>query len=99
MHSTNAMNRRRFLRQTARVGAALAAFPTIIPARVLGAAAPSKQITIGFIGTGGHAIGWNLPKYLKLPDARILTVWMWTASTWNSPKPRWTSITTTKTAR
>ncbi len=68
------MNRRRFLRHTATAGAALAAFPTIIPARVLGADAPSKQITIGFIGAGSHAIGWNLPKYLKLPDARVVAV-------------------------
>ena len=74
MNSAKAMNRRRFLRHTATAGAALASFPTIIPARVLGAGAPSKQITIGFIGAGSHAIGWNLPKYLKLPDARVVTV-------------------------
>ncbi len=74
MKTFNAMNRRRFLRRTAIAGTALASFPTIIPAHVLGADAPSKKITIGFIGAGGHAIGWNLPKYLKLPDARVLTV-------------------------
>ncbi len=74
MKSAKAISRRRFLRHTASAGAAFAAFPTIIPARLLGADAPSKKITIGFIGAGGHAIGWNLPKYLKLPDARILTV-------------------------
>ena len=68
------MNRRRFLRHTATAGAALVSLPTIIPARVLGADAPSKKITIGIIGAGGHAIGWNLPKYLKLADVRVLTV-------------------------
>jgi hypothetical protein len=69
-----ALNRRQFLRHSATVGAALATFPALIPARVRGAGAPSRQITIGFIGAGSHAIGWNLPKYLKLPDVRVLAV-------------------------
>ena len=64
------ISRRHFVR------AASAAFaaPTIIPAHVLGKDAPSQQITVGFIGTGGHGTGWNLPNYLDQKDARILAV-------------------------
>jgi predicted dehydrogenase len=63
-------SRRRFLR-----GAAAAlAFPPIIPARVLGANAPSQQITVGFIGMGDHGIARNLGMFLRLPDARALAV-------------------------
>lgn len=49
-------------------------FPTIIPSRVLGENAPSKQITVGFIGTGSHGIGRNLKMFLQQPDARALAV-------------------------
>ena len=64
------ISRRQFLR-TATAGVAL---PYLIPASVLGADAPSRKITIGFIGVGGHGLGWNLDKYLKLPAARVLMV-------------------------
>jgi len=68
--------RRSFLKRTAVAGLAVAA-PTIVPSSVLGAdgqVAPSNQITVGFIGTGSHGIGWNLPAYLRLKEARILAV-------------------------
>ena len=48
--------------------------PCLIPARVLGADAPSKKITIGFIGTGDHGTGWNLRRYMQMDDARVLVV-------------------------
>ncbi|MBT3467786.1 MAG: Gfo/Idh/MocA family oxidoreductase [Opitutae bacterium] len=48
------MKRRTLLKTTA--AAALAA-PTIIPSSVLGADAPSKQITLGLIGCGGQGTG------------------------------------------
>lgn len=35
---------------------------------------PSKQITIGMIGTGGHGIGWNLPPFLEMEDVRVVAV-------------------------
>jgi predicted dehydrogenase len=58
-----------------RTGAAAVAVPLIIPARLLGANAPSNQITIGFIGTGDHGTSWNLRRYLELKDmARVLVV-------------------------
>jgi len=50
------------------------ALPCLIPSSILGAEAPSRKITIGFIGVGSHGLGWNLDKYLKLPAARVLMV-------------------------
>jgi predicted dehydrogenase len=66
--------RRRFLQSS--VGATLAA-PYIVPATVLGqdaAVPPSEKITVGFIGTGGHGIHWNLRFYKQQADAQIVAV-------------------------
>lgn len=65
------ISRRKFLRVTA-TGAV--AMPYLIPASVLGADAPSKKSTIGFIGTGDHGTTWNLHRYLELRDAKVLIV-------------------------
>jgi predicted dehydrogenase len=62
--------RRQFL-QTA---VAFASAPLIVPARVLGANAPSNRIAVGFIGTGDHGTGWNLRRYLQFEDARVAVV-------------------------
>ena len=64
------ISRRQFLR-TATAGAAL---PYFVPCWRSGAHAPSRKITIGFIGVGDHGTGWNLDWYLKLPAARVLVV-------------------------
>ena len=69
MTPMNALSRRCFL-QTA----AALAVPAIIPARVLGAEAPSHQINVGFIGTGDHGTTWNLRRYLNFNDARVRMV-------------------------
>jgi predicted dehydrogenase len=61
-------------RQFVRSAAAGVALPYLIPPSVLGADAPSRKITIGFIGVGSHGVGWNLDKYLKLPAARVVMV-------------------------
>ena len=61
-------------RQFVRGAAAGLALPYIVPSSVLGADAPSRKITIGFIGVGDHGTGWNLDRYLKLRDARVLVV-------------------------
>lgn len=37
-----------------------------------GRPAPSKRITLGFIGTGEHGISVNLKNFLRQPDAQIL---------------------------
>jgi predicted dehydrogenase len=64
------ISRRRFI-QTTTAGVAL---PCFVPASVLGANAPSKRITVGFIGTGDHGTDWNLRRYLQLSDAKVLMV-------------------------
>lgn len=61
-------------RQFVRAGAAGIAAAQFIPSSVLGADAPSRKITVGFIGTGDHGTDWNLRRYLQLRDARVLVV-------------------------
>ncbi|MCX6898956.1 MAG: Gfo/Idh/MocA family oxidoreductase [Verrucomicrobia bacterium] len=52
----NQITRRQFLQRTSTAGAALA-FPNFIPARLLGAGAPSKRVNVGHIGVGGQGTG------------------------------------------
>lgn len=70
---TRHIGRRSFLRVSAAAGAFLS-FPRIVPVELLGAVAPSNRINVGFIGTGDHGTGWNLRRYLTLPEARVLVV-------------------------
>jgi len=56
----------------AMAGAAIA--PMIVPARVLGAEAPSNRITLGCIGMGGQGTHANLNSFLNQADARVLAV-------------------------
>lgn len=65
--------RREFLKTTTAAGAALAA-PMIVPARVLGAGAPSNKIGMGMIGMGRQAMGANLRPFLNSPDTHIVAV-------------------------
>ena len=67
------LSRRSFLRSTSTLATALA-LPQFVPARLLGADAPSNRITVGFIGTGDHGTGWNLRRFLTLPEAKVLAV-------------------------
>jgi len=64
------LNRRKFLRTSSGVAAGLVAAPFILKSCVF----PSKQITIGMIGTGGHCMDWNLPPYLAVEDVRVVAV-------------------------
>ncbi|MDZ7608727.1 MAG: twin-arginine translocation signal domain-containing protein, partial [Cyclobacteriaceae bacterium] len=64
------LNRRQFLRTSSGVAAGLVAAPFIMKSCVF----PSKQITIGMIGTGSHCIDWNLPPYLAMENVRVLAV-------------------------
>ncbi len=66
----NQLARRQFLRKTATA----ISLPLILPSSIFGAEAPSKQITVGFIGVGSHGVDWNLSKYLKLPASRVVMV-------------------------
>lgn len=66
----SSQSRRTFVRASA----AALGFPTIIPARVLAADAPSKKIAVGCIGLGGHGFDVNLSGYLGKEDARVVMV-------------------------
>ncbi len=65
------VTRRGFLTSGAMAGGALA-FPTIIPARVLGQQAPSKKIQVGVIGCGRIAGGMDIPGIWNNQDAATL---------------------------
>ncbi len=70
-------SRRKFLKNTLKgtAGAmALAHIPSIVPASVFGAYAPSKRINIGVIGTGRIAREWDMPGTWQHDRARILAV-------------------------
>ncbi len=65
------ITRRKFIGTTAKAGLAM---PYLIPGSALGADAPSRKITIGFIGMGDHGTSFNLRRYLELREARVLVV-------------------------
>jgi len=60
-------------RQTLSVAAA-AAVPYVVPSGLLGRDAPSRQITLGFIGLGGHGLGYNLKTFLYQKGGRAVAV-------------------------
>ncbi len=66
-------SRREFIKRTG-IAVTAGAFPTIIPARVLGAEGPSKRITLGFIGMGGQGTNANLTTFLGLKDCVAVSV-------------------------
>jgi predicted dehydrogenase len=77
MNTKSTLTRRSFLKRSALATCGGATTFSLVPSSVLGlngAVAPSNQITIGFIGTGDHGIGWNLSFYLRLPAARVIAV-------------------------
>ncbi len=69
----NGCSRRVFLKSSA-LGMAAMAFPTIIPASVRGAEAPSKKINILQIGCGRIGFAMDMPGLLKQSDVRIVAV-------------------------
>jgi predicted dehydrogenase len=60
-------------RQALQAAAGALAVPAFLPARLLGADAPSKQITMGFIGVGWMG-GDNLKAFLGQKDCRVLAI-------------------------
>jgi predicted dehydrogenase len=85
MNSAKQLSRRQFLRNSAALGAAALAAPTVIPASALGrngSTAPSERINMGFIGLGGqgshHLVGggWTYIRggYLARPEVQVLAV-------------------------
>ena len=73
MNTSPVATRRDFLRLTSLAGAALG-FPTIIPARVLGADAPSRKINILQIGCGRIGRDMDMPGLLRQDAARLVAV-------------------------
>ena len=69
---SNVLNRRQFLKNSAVVAAA-AAWPTIVPASVFGAGAPSNRITVGCIGVGRMGLG-DLREIMGFKQAQIVAV-------------------------
>ena len=65
------LGRRDFIAQSALTGAALA-FPSIIPARVLGADSPSHQLHIAQIGCGRIAMDMDVAGFLAAKGARLV---------------------------
>ena len=65
--------RRRFLRSGLTGLIAAGAAPQIAT-RILGADAPSKQVTLGCIGLGVHGFGVNLQSFLQEDDCRVIAV-------------------------
>jgi predicted dehydrogenase len=73
MAEAKRVSRRRFL-QTAAGTAAVAGFPTIVPATVFGQMAPSNRINIGAIGVGRISRGHDLPAIFNYDAARVIAV-------------------------
>ncbi len=72
MKKTQAVSRRAFLKRTA-TSAGLMAFPMIVPARVLGADAPSNKITMAIIGTGNQGTN-DMMGFLQDRRVRVVAV-------------------------
>ena len=75
--SRRGASRREFLTKAVQGLAAssvVAGFPTIVPASVLGEAAPSKRINVGAIGVGRISRVHDLPGLLQYDTARIMAV-------------------------
>ncbi|KAA6300163.1 MAG: Glucose--fructose oxidoreductase [Candidatus Ordinivivax streblomastigis] len=64
--------RRDFLKKTASAGIGLIVAPTIVPASIFGANAPSNRINIGAIGTGRISRVHDMPGVLQYDFARII---------------------------
>jgi len=71
----NVLTRRQFLKSSAAAATGAVLFaPTILPARVFGADAPSNRITVGMIGMGRQAVGSNLKFFLNASDTQVVAV-------------------------
>jgi predicted dehydrogenase len=70
------MNRREFIGAAGKglAGAAVAGCPSIVPASVLGAAAPGNRIAVGAIGTGRISRAHDLPGIWRHDIARIVAL-------------------------
>lgn len=72
-NSNNNISRRGFLKGSAAAAGLCFGMPTIVPAQVLGAEAPSNKITVACIGVGGQGL-YNLRGFLHRDNTRIVAV-------------------------
>ncbi len=96
--SPTAISRRRAIGRIAGVVGAAAA-PLVLPARLFGDTAPSKRITLGFVGLGGEGYGHNLKAFLVENDARAVAVCDVMAGRRRRARKRSTSNTPPRAAR
>ena len=68
------LTRRGFLRNSVGAVAGAAMAPTIVPASVFGADAPSSRITVGMIGMGRQAYYSNVKTFLGFSDVQVVAV-------------------------
>lgn len=68
------VSRRAFVKSGLAGVLAAGAAPLVVPARLLGAAAPSGRVTLGCIGVGAHGLGVNLMSFLQQDDCRVAAV-------------------------
>lgn len=71
MVTKNKMNRRQFLGKAVGTASAAVVFPYVVPGSVLGAAAPSERITLGFIGAGKQS-KHLMKSFLNSPGTHVL---------------------------
>ena len=65
--------RRSFLRSGLAAALAAGVAPRFVPARLLGAGAPSGKVTLGCIGVGAHGFGVNLKEIqLQKMDLQVV---------------------------
>jgi predicted dehydrogenase len=74
MISKNNTTRRSFLTSGITGIIATAAAPQIVSSRILGQNAPTKRVTLGFIGVGTHGLGYNLMSFLQQDDCQVVAV-------------------------
>ncbi len=75
MKTATRFSRRGFIQKTTAAACLAAVAPQIVPSSVLGIGgktSPNNRITVGFIGTGDHGVGWNLGPYLRHKDAQVV---------------------------
>ncbi|MDR1723193.1 MAG: Gfo/Idh/MocA family oxidoreductase [Tannerella sp.] len=66
--------RREFIKRSAALVAGGFLMPSIVPASVLGKAAPSNRINVACIGLGRQMANPNIPQLLKSPHGQIVAV-------------------------
>jgi predicted dehydrogenase len=69
----NKMSRRGFLKGSAAAAGLCFGMPTVVPGRVLGAAAPSNRLTVACVGVGSQGL-YNLRNFLHRDNTQLVAV-------------------------